>query len=312
MYLRSLRCVSVHGATKYFIALLIMVTASCSDSLTHRHNIGYQSIVDGYVNTLTNNTASNLNATRVTSGPLRVSFMPTNGNAVPMWQNIGNIVKCGEGVCFGGESLIEIRNRYGVNIGIGTRPNRPTFLWLVDGHLLVSGGERPKVIGGWYQGDDQLAAATERYAQTAQSVFSRHAQLQNTDPTVSYSDVVTTLGAISSVAAAYNSGQVTQQQRIHQNQQQAVIEQTRQRENAARQQERDQDAFDRRREEQRIELERNMQREQARVAEERRQLDAYRQRLPGGSNRGGDLPNCRTRELGCTGNGYCPPLCPGE
>lgn len=24
------------------------------------------------------------------------------------------------------------------------------------------------------------------------------------------------------------------------------------------------------------------------------------------------LRNCRTREIGCTGNHYCPPLCPGE
>lgn len=45
-----------------------------------------------------------------------------------------------------------------------------------------------------------------------------------TQPAVSYSDIVTTLGAISSVAAAYNSGQVAPQQQRPQIRQQAALE----------------------------------------------------------------------------------------
>lgn len=145
-----------------------------------------------------------------------------------------------------------------------------------------------------------LMASIVRRPQTTQCI-ARIAR-PSTQPTVSYSDIVTTLGAISSVAAAYNSGQVTQQQQASQDRQRVAIEQARQGEITIQQRERDQAAFDQRQQEQRLQMEREMQMDIARRAEERRQLESYRQTLPRSSNPGSGLQYCRSSEIACPAN----------
>ena len=80
--------------------------------------------------------------------------------------------------------------------------------------------------------DDLIASIINR-PQTTQCI-ARIEQSPN-QPAVSYSEIVTTLGAISSVAAAYNSGQAAPQQQRPQIRQQAALEPVRQTENTIQQ-----------------------------------------------------------------------------
>lgn len=300
--------------SKLFSSMPLIFLSACVSSgemLT-----GYQSTVNTFANVL-DGQGLEWSDTRINLGPIYVATIPLDADPTPDWKRLGTIIPCGSDLCLKTpgaappSQLNSINSRAGASVGLGDAGLAQS--WFIDGHPLLSGVAQERTLGAWYQYSEQIPKATRNY-QTLANIISRSQKNINTaNANNRISEITSALETLSAAAVAYNSGQVTQQQQqVSQGRQRAAIEQNRQGEITIQQRERDQAAFDQRQQERRLQIEREMQLDIARRAEERRQLDAYRQRLPGGSNQGGDLSNCRTRELGCTGNGYCPPLCPGE
>lgn len=263
---------------------------------------GYEWVANQWKSVLTN-TDQDFADTRLTAGQIYVADVPLNGNSVPDWRLLGEVTKCGNGLCYTNAKsgkripLSVVRNSFGTRIGVEARSALTVTFF--DGHFLLTEASGVSRIGSWQQTGNQIDAANNVFRSVAQQVSSVHKKrggmLANAEFNAGLDTFTSVLTTSSSVIGSLNQQTVGPSREETAGQQVATTNQ----DGILQEQER------KRSEERQRELERLRRETEARIKEERREREAYRASLAAGSSGSDGRPTCVPKEIGCDSRTGC-------